>query len=283
MRIDPNRCRSLARRSVGALGLIAILIAASAPADAQRRRAAPPPVVRAPPVIIAPAPMTAERIDRMLRSNDLFPETFTALATYYPGEYHDLVEEIVTLMRSNTAISQMSSRGFDRMRRFMVEKADRLATAPQADLLALARSYRDLSVALAADIPLCAQWSTRGLGPGSRPPIAAMRVLDHANAVQIHAIFASENGQAVTRTVGDQSDIQALLARIRSNDSESADLMISGRLFTATPAQQCRASQILYQSILELEPARGASVTALLLMRFFRPAPPAQPSVTSWD
>lgn len=247
-------------------GLVPMSFAGGAAGVAQRGAAVPASVR---------AGITFERVDQMLRTMPQGSLTFTALRTNYPAEYRALIQHFVTIVRSGASMTAAQQSSFAGMRAFMASKVGALSAAPEADLVALAAAYDELSELLAnSNVALCAQWTTTGFGPASRPPMEVLAKLDRINAVQILAMHHGEAPGAVARPPVGEEDRQALMEGVQAIDPAAALLLGSGALPTATPAQQCQAGRALYRAVAAMPPARAAAVTAFMLQEFFRAQPP---------
>ena len=212
----------------------------------------------------APGPaataVTAQDLDRMLESRPLQLRMVRAFRTHYPNDYWALLERTA---RAGPSVPPDAL--FEGFRSFIDSKAEAVASAPEADLLALAAANLSTFETMQRDdVALCGQVFVSGLRPGQIPPAAIAHEIDRAAALQFQAARRGEDGGAAPRPPISEAERAIWIERMRLIDADAAALVLSG-VETAPAEAQCRAAITLYRAAAELPPELAARVTADLV------------------
>ena len=130
-----------------------------------------------------PAPAPPIDVLAALEQDPDMRELFLALRTEYPADYRALRTTLAAAARQRGTAGAVRD-GFLFLQRFAAAKRDAMASAPEAQLVALAEAYLALARLLRDhDVALCAQLST-GFRPGESSPPGALRLVSLVGALQ---------------------------------------------------------------------------------------------------
>lgn len=215
--------------------------------------------------IVAGRSETPEALHREILETPEVAGTFGSLRRHYPDDYQALLTSVSDLRRAGQ-MAEARQEMAEFLHRFMLSKLNSITSAPHADLQQIAAGYAEFTRALRdQDVRLCATFAMAGFRPGQQIPRALIPHLDRVNAIQIRAAHRAETGPRIARGEASQEHIDSWFEQLRRNDPSTAALLQSGRVDSATPAQQCAGGIAIYQAAAELDPEASASMTANLL------------------
>ena len=194
--------------------------------------------------------------------------TIRAFRQYYPRDYQAFLTTLTEI--ENREGGEAADRAaLARLRDFIAGKAEAIASAPAAELDALADANLATLLRLRqAGAPLCAAYLRDG-AQGERLPPAALATVGEANALQFRAARRGESRQRVQRGRLSVADGASWFLRIRAIDPTLARAINDGSIEHGTPEQRCAAGIALYRAAAELPPEQAANVTAHLVRESF--------------
>lgn len=195
--------------------------------------------------------------------------TVTAFRDAYPGDYQRFVAALAAI-ENRDGQEAADREALPRLRTFIAGKAEAIASAPVAELDALADANLATLLRLRqAGVPLCAAFMANG-AQGERLPAAALATVSQANALQFRAARAGESRRRVQRGALSEADGAQWFLRIRAISPPLARAINDGSIDRGTPEQRCAAGIALYRAAAELPPEQAANVTAHLVRESFR-------------
>ena len=194
--------------------------------------------------------------------------TLTAFRDSYPSDYQRFLAALAEIENRDGA-EAADQAALPRLRAFISGKAEAIASAPAAELDALADANLATLLRLRqAGIPLCAAYVTDG-AQGQRLPPAALESVSQANALQFRAARAGGSRRRVQRGPLNEADGAQWFLRIRAIDPALARAINDGSIDRGTVEQRCAAGIALYRAASELPPEQAANVTAHLVRESF--------------
>jgi len=190
--------------------------------------------------------------------------TVAAFRQYYPRDFQRFLAALAEI--ENREGAEAADRAaLERMRAFIAGKTEAIASAPVADLDALADANLATLLRLRqAGVPLCAAYVNSG-AQGERLPPAALATVGEANALQFRAARRGESRQRVQRGELAEADLARWLDRIRAIAPDLAQRLDQDVVGQGTPAQQCQVGIVIYRAATELPPESTANITAFLV------------------
>lgn len=194
--------------------------------------------------------------------------TLAAFRDSYPRDYQRFLAGLAEIENRDGA-EAADLAALPRLRAFIAGKAEAIASAPVAELDALADANLATLLSLRqAGVPLCAAYVADG-AQGQRLPAAALSRVSEANALQFRAARAGESRRRVQRGPLNEADGAQWFLRIRAIDPTLARAINDGTIDRGTAEQRCAAGIALYRAAADLPPEQAANVTAHLVRESF--------------
>jgi len=208
-------------------------------------------------------------IEARLEAQPALGATIGAFRESYPDHYAAFLNRLVEIENSEGA-EAADRAALPDLRRFIAAKSEAIASAPAAELAAVADAMAAVVTTLQRiSIPLCARFVTRG-AQGERLPEAALASVGALNALQFRAARHGEGAGRVARGPLGEADGAAWFTRIRALDPALAE-RLNGRAVEQPGEQaQCETGMALYRAAAELPDEQSANVTAHLVRQSVR-------------
>jgi hypothetical protein len=211
---------------------------------------------------------SADAVEARLASRPELTATLAAFREAYPDDYRAWLDALsdITDRRGAEAADRAAT---ERLRTFIAGKAEAIASAPVADLDALADANLATLLRLReAGASLCAAFVRDG-AQGERLPPAAMQVIGQANALQFRAARNGERPERVARGQLNEADGAQWYLAIRALDPTLAQRINAGSAGQGTAEERCATGIALYRAAAALPPEQAANVTAHLVRQSF--------------
>lgn len=211
---------------------------------------------------------SSDSVEARLTARPELAATLTAFRENYPDDYRAYLAALSDITdRQGAEVADRAATG--RLRSFIAGKVEAIASAPVADLDALAdANLASLQRLREAGAPLCAAFIRDG-AQGERMPAAALATIGQANALQFRAARHGEGPQRVARGQLSEQDGALWFLAIRQLDPALADRINSGQAGQGSPEERCATGIALYRAAAALPPETGANVTAHLVRQSF--------------
>lgn len=208
-------------------------------------------------------------VEARLAEQPALSATIAAFRESYPGDYAAFLDRLVGIENAQGA-EAADRAALPALRRFIAGKSEAIASAPAAELAAIADAMANVVTTLRRiSIPLCARFVTRG-AQGERLPEAALAGVGALNALQFRAARHGEGAGRVARGPLGEADGAAWFTRIRALDPALAE-RLNGRAADQPGEQaQCETGLALYRAAAALPDAQSANVTAHLVRQSVR-------------
>lgn len=211
---------------------------------------------------------SADSVEARLTARPELTATLAAFRETYPNDYRawlTALSEITDIQGAEEADRAATSR----LRSFIAGKVEAIASAPVADLDALAdANLASLLRLREAGAPLCAAFIRDG-AQGERLPPAALATIGQANALQFRAARHGEGPQRIVRDQLGEADGATWFLAIRQLDPALADRINSGTAGQGSAEERCATGITLYRAAAALPPEQAAAVTAHLVRQSF--------------
>jgi len=199
------------------------------------------------------------------------PELATTLAAFretYPNDYRAWLAALSEITdRQGAEAADLAAT--ERLRAFIASKVEAIASAPVADLDALAdANLASLLRLREAGAALCAAFVRNG-AQGERLPPAALATIGQANALQFRAARHGEGPQRIARAQLSEADGGLWYLAIRQLDPALAGRINSGSAGQGSAEERCATGITLYRAAAALPAERAANVTAHLVRQSF--------------
>ena len=209
--------------------------------------------------------MTGEDVAAEIHRNPLLRSAYAEFRANYPREYRAFMDRLAVV--ANTEGRAAADReSHDLMRAFITAKIEAIASAPDEDLMSVARAEASVLDALSeTDTALCGQYAIAGFSYGVRLPPAVMAELVELTRLTIRAAHWGESRRRVVRGPLSREDAAAWFAGIEEIDAGLASKISDGSITRSPPQEQCAAGVALYRAVTALPDQVGARVMAHLL------------------
>jgi hypothetical protein len=254
---DPSRRRTTLFLLAGAIGFVALVVAAIA---LWPRRGVDTP----------------EGVEAELQRSPWDREAAAALKANFPADYQELLRRVAAASRDgNRQTASRAAAAF--LERFILSRANAVMAAPDRDMQRIAGGQLNLIRGLRDEnVNLCAEYAMRGLGPGARLSPATLALLGRLSVYIIEAAHAGERPGRTPRPTLSPSDAASWIAAMRAIDSVAAGQIENDTAVGLPPAGQCRAGVVVYEAVSRLPTATAANVTAHMIRESLRAPPPGR-------
>ncbi len=210
-------------------------------------------------------PRTPDEAAALMSGNPLAARVLPVLKQTFPADYNSMMLTTMENARANMPLDQAKTAAFTTMQSLVASHVSDMARAPDADLVALARTRR--AVLDHVDQAFCAKTIAGTLTVQDTPPDAALPMVGDAVAANLRAARAGMDHPTPRATPIASADAQALVARMRAHGLNEAQvaLFTGGTLPSAAPADQCTVGRAIFTSLAELPSPQAARVMAGLL------------------
>lgn len=209
-----------------------------------------------------------EAVETSLLARPELAATLAAFRETYPADYQAYLTALAEITDRHGA-EEAGRAARSRLRSFIAGKAEAIASAPAADLDALAdANLASLLRLREAGAPLCAGYLRDG-AQGERLPPAALATIGQANALQFRAARHGEGAQRVTRGPLAEADGALWFLAIRQIDPSVAERINADSAGQGSPEERCATGIALYRAAAALPAEQAANVTAHLVRQSF--------------
>ncbi|MGQ0659623.1 hypothetical protein [Sphingosinicella sp.] len=211
---------------------------------------------------------SADSVEARLTARPELTATLAAFREAYPNDYRAYLS-VLSEITDRQGAEEADRAATERLRAFIASKAEAIASAPAADLDALADANLATLLRLReAGAPLCAAFVRDG-AQGERLPPAALATIGQANALQFRAARHGEGPQRVARGPLSEADGALWFLAIRALDPELAQRINAGSAGQGTAEERCTTGIALYRAAAALPSEQAANVTAHLVRQSF--------------
>ncbi len=197
-----------------------------------------------------------ESVEADLMARPELAATLTAFRETYPGDYAAYLASLSEITDRHGA-DEAGRAATTRLRSFIAGKVEAIASAPVADLDALADANLATLMSLrAAGAPLCAAFVRDG-AQGERVPPAALQAIGQANALQFRAARHGEGPQRLARGQLSEADGAQWFLAIRQLDPAVSARINSDQAGRGTAEERCATGIALYRAASALPPGAG--------------------------
>lgn len=211
---------------------------------------------------------SADSVEARLDARPELAATIAAFRETYPDDYRAYLTALAEITDRHGA-DEADRAATARLRSFIAGKAEAIASAPAADLDALAdANLASLLRLREAGATLCAAFLRDG-AQGERLPPAALATIGQANALQFRAARQGESAQRVTRGPLSEADGALWLLAIRQLDPAVAARINANNAAQGSAEERCATGIALYRAAAALPAEQAANVTAHLARQSF--------------
>lgn len=211
---------------------------------------------------------STESVETRLNARPELTATLTAFRETYPDDYQAYLASLSDITdRQGAEAADLAAT--EQLRAFIANKVESIASAPVADLDALAdANLASLQRLREAGAALCAAYVRNG-AQGERLPPAALATIGQANALQFRAALHGEGPRRVTRGQLSEADGAQWYLAIRQLDPPLADRINANTAGQGSAEERCATGITLYRAAAALPPAQAANITAHLVRQSF--------------
>lgn len=190
--------------------------------------------------------------------------TMAAFRESYPEDYEAWLAALAEI-ENRAGVEAADREALPRLRGFIASKTEAIASAPVADLDALADANLAVLLRLRqAGVALCAAYVRSGAQDARLPP-TVLATVGAANAAQFRAARHGEGSGRVRRETLSEADLARWLDRIRAIDPQLAQRLDADTVQRGSPEQQCHVGIVVNRAATELPPESTANVMAVLV------------------